>query len=739
MIKREYLIGLLLVAFLNSENLVGNILTNKDWFKNENLTKSITMQIDDKTLDIDKDTKEIIAYYYKKPFDYFFLPKNSEITEKQKKCAQNIKINLYSISPNIKNEKTKLPSDFSWKEDPYKDVNWQFYFHGWHFADCLIGGYLSSKDQWYLNRLKWVVSDWWEDNFKVDYPSKFSWYDHTIPKRLHKMLLIFEILRRNHALDESFTPVILRAIYFHAQILAKEKSLYIKSHNHGLDQSNILFETSQILPEFEEAPEWQKIATVRLKPEMNYALSSEGVHKENSPGYHLWVSAYCANINNFSKHFIGATITKNTQTLEEGGLKFIVAITKPNRKLSPLGDTGSNHIPYISKTKGNYPNLKTLSWYPYYQYLITVGRKGKKPKQTTIIFPKSGYFIYRDKWDEPGKNTAMHLVLKCGFLSKGHRQNDDGNILLYWEGEDWLIDAGQYGYGNSPYRSYAARPSAHNVSLPFGMRNSWPYDKKLTPTIEEHFEKFPNDWGIVESNSSYAMCRSHMYRGFTYQRELLITGKHSFSLKDSITQKKSSDSQYFITLFKVPDDKEVYINKSKKTVLIINTSRSYGLKIKYHKPFKKIELYRGEEKELLSFETTGWKKMKPAKTVAFFDKNISYAATFDLHLVNSPDLKGFKKMHVQVKKEVNIHRDDNNITFNVMTIQKNQVVAFYLYKDGLHIDTQWYSKKSFYTLDTKKHHEGKYRVQYFITDEKEKNPGKSVNKERGYSGTILVE
>lgn len=738
MIKSKYLLGLFLVIFVSSENLVSKVLTNKEWFKNENLTKPIVMQIDGKALDIDKNTKELISYYYEKPFDYFFLPKNKKITEGQKKCAQNIKENLYSISPNIK-EVIKLPSDFTWKEDPYKDVNWQFFFHSWYFSDCLIDGYSISKDPWYLNRLRWVVSDWWRDNFKENYPSEFSWYDHTIPKRLHKMLLIFEILRRNHALDDTFTPIILRAIYWHAEILAEEEALYIKNHNHGLDQSNILFEASQILPEFQLAKKWKEISKIRLKHEIDYALTFEGVHKENSPGYHIWISPYSASINNFSKHYTGELLSKNSRELEEGGLKFIVAITKPNKKLSPLGDTGPNQIPYISKNKLNYPNFEKLSWYPYYQYLITDGRKGEKPEQTTILFPKSGYFIYRDKWDEPGENTAMHLVLKCGFLSKGHRQNDDGNVLLYSMGEDWLIDAGIYGFTAGLYRSYTARPSAHNLSFPFSARNSWPNGLNKTNSLEEGFEKYTNDWGIVESNTTHAMCRSHMYRGFTYQRKLTITDKHSFTLRDSIIPEKLDKPQYFTTLFKTPDDKDVYINKDKMTILIVNASRAYGLKIQYHKPFKKIELYRGEENELLSFETIGWNKMRPAKTVAFFDKNISYTADFDLRLVNSPDLKGFKKMHVQVKKEVEINYDDNIITFNVMTIQKNHVIAFYLFKDGIHVDTQWYSKKSFYQLDTKKYNGGKYHIGYFIVDEKEKNPAKSSSKEIGYSKIIQVE
>jgi len=630
--------------------LFGKVLTNKDWFKKENLIKPIVMRIGGKILDIDKDTKEIISFYYQKPFDYFFLPKDKKITENQKICAENIKESLYSISPNIQ-EAIKLPYDFTWEEDPYKDVNWQFYFHSWRFTDCLISGYSISKDPWYLNRLKWIVSDWWKDNFKKTYPSDFSWYDHTINKRLHKMLLIFEILRRNHALEDTFTPIILRAIYFHSEILAKEEELYIKNHNHGLDQSNILFEVSQILPEFSLAKKWEEVAKIRLRHEINYALTSEGVHKENSPSYHVWVSPYCANINNFAKHYTGETLLKRSLKREEGGLKFIVAMMKPNKTLSPLGDTGFKHIPYIEDNSVNYPNLKKLSWYPYYKYLVTDGHRGEKPKETTILFPESGYFIYRDKWDNPGENRAMHLVLKCGFLSKGHRQNDDGNVLLYGMGEDWLIEGGKYGYNKGLYRSYVARPSAHNLSFPFSARNSWPNGSTRTNSLMERFEKYTDDWGIIESNSSRAMCKSHMYKGFTYQRELIITAKHSFLLSDSIVPEKLDKPQYFTTLFKTPDNKDIYINKNKMVILIVNESLTYGLEIRYNKPFKKIELFRGEAKELSSLETAGWNKMKPAKTVAFFDKNVTYSADFNLHLVKNPNLKDFKKMYVQMKKK----------------------------------------------------------------------------------------
>ena len=721
-----------MIFFLGSSISNAKSLTNKEWVKKENLTKQISLNINGEDLDLETDIDKIVVYYNNKPFDYFFLPNKKKINDKQKVCASNIKKNIYLLRPKI-DKPVELPSNLTWTENPFNDRNWQFRFHSWKFTNCLLDGYTAFKDPWYLQRVKWLVSDWWIDNFKEEFPSKeFSWYDHTIPERLHHMLKIFEFLRKNNALDANFTKIVLRSIYWHARILAEEKPLYIKSHNHGLDQSMKLFETSQILPEFSLAPEWEKIAKKRLKNEINFALTSEGVHKENSPGYHTWISTYCAQINNFSKYYTGKPITTtDSEILQEGGLKFITAITRPDGTLPQLGDTSPHR-----KLQINYPLQKELSWYPYYQYVTTKGKTGERATETTTIFKKSGYFIYRDKWDNPGEDTAMHLIMKCGFLAKGHRHNDDGNILLYGLGEDWLIDAGIYGFEYNKYRSYILSPSAHNISLPYDIKLSHPRDSKKITSIEERFSEYKNNWGLVESNDTHAVCESHMFKGYTYKRTLEITGKRSFKLSDRLVSDKKNSQDIYMTLFKVPDDKDIYINTNKRMVLILNTAKNSALKIHYLNDFSEIKIFRGRKGDIVSLETIGWSKMHPAKTIAFIDSATSYTANFELELISSPVLENFKKMSVyHDKTKVSIQSKDNEIIFNIFPKQvtANLQIAFYLYKDGNHIDTKWYGKEFFYKLNKDKYGSGKYRIRYFIVNKNVKNPGKIKKKEIGYS------
>ena len=87
---------------------------------------------------------------------------------------------------------------------------------------------------------------------------------------------------------------------------------------------------------------------------------------------------------------------------------------------------------------------------------------------------------------------------------------------------------------------------------------------------------------------------------------------------------------------------------------------------------------------------------------------------------------------------ITIEENDNNILFIVDSTMKNTQIAFYIYKNDIRIDTQWHSKNFSYKLDRKKYGRGKYRIQYFITNENDKDPGNSDKKEIGYSEYVTI-
>lgn len=631
-------LSLFIVLSQFTANSQARYLKNLEWVQPENLKTPIILELNGDQHDLDQDIVRVTEYFAKKPFDYYFVPqKNPIVSNNKNNCVTNLKKNIYQLRS--RDKPVSLPHNLSWSEDPFNDRNWQFKFHSWDFMDCLLYGHIAYGDPWYLERMKWIVHDWWKDNFKPEFPSKeFSWYDHTIPRRLHSLLQVWEHVRRSGALDEEFVRVSIRFIYWHARILAEEEELYVKHHNHGLDQSFRLFQVSQLFPEFEIAKKWKELARTRLSDEIAFALTDEGVHVENSPGYHSWVSAYVVQINNFAKHYTGRSISKASKYLAEGGLKFLVAITRPDGFLPRLGDTFNN-----VKVKAAYPNLKTLSWFIHYQYLVSKGEMGKKPDQTTFIFPSSGYFVYRDFWDNPGENTATHLIMKCGYLANGHRHDDDGNILLYGFGEDWLIDSGMYGYKRDEYRTYARSAVAHNLSLPYGIEASRDLERKVS--------RYEGNWGITSWSDTHVTCESHMFLGYTYRRRLIVKGPRLFELFEMLVPEDRYVKQpgKFVTIFRVPDDKTVYINGTRDAILVLNAKGTAGLQIRFDpSQIADVRLNRGVSGEIFSLETAAWQEMKPAKAIIFNATGRSYTANFKLSLMRNPDIDDFRKMDATI-------------------------------------------------------------------------------------------
>ena len=85
-----------------------------------------------------------------------------------------------------------------------------------------------------------------------------------------------------------------------------------------------------------------------------------------------------------------------------------------------------------------------------------------------------------------------------------------------------------------------------------------------------------------------------------------------------------------------------------------------------------------------------------------------------------------------------IRDNKSSLEFTIQPKSKDVQISFYLFKDNKKIDTQWYSNSFSYKLDKKIFGNGRYRVQYFIINNQEENPGKAEKKETGYSEFIDI-
>jgi hypothetical protein len=420
--------------------------------------------------------------------------------------------------------------DTLWESGPLDNRNWCFTLHAFLPLDCLI----ATGEKEALNEL---VDSWWRRFADAPIEDDFPWHDHATALRLDR-------LSRMAIQWDGFIHRELAAK--HAKLLM-EDSFYSKHTNHGFDQAISLILASKAFSDDPQAVSWRDMGIARVQDEIKFAFTSEGVHVENSPGYHVGMISNLVRARTIM-NAVGVDIDTDIDTLYDKVLRFTAWITRPDRYLAYLGDTAS-YFPNIPDSLSYLPNYQWIRW------VLTAGREGRHPEDTTAIFPESGYAIYRSRWNP--WNGHLHLVMKCGFLSRYHRQDDDLNILLHAFGEDWLIDSGLYSHNqNDPVRVYMRSALAHNIPYLHGVR----VNRSIQGSDRARIRKLETENAIFAVQGMTAM-----YSGGRVTRRLLVRDEITIEISDSFSAHSGVARCW---LFHVPSDKKISITDGKETRIV---------------------------------------------------------------------------------------------------------------------------------------------------------------------------
>lgn len=425
-----------------------------------------------------------------------------------------------------------------------------------------------------------ITLDWINDNVTKKFPSKLSWNDHTTALRLNNIMYLFEYSRKIETTNE-FVSSLLTAVYIHCQVLS-EPRFYSEFHNHGLYQSYILYWTSCVFPEFLDAEKWKELGLERTTSEVLHAFTEEGVHIENSPGYHKSQLENIIKINQIFINYENKPVYANIDEIIYGAIEYLAYTIKPNNRFPLLGDT--RYERQNIKESLSYYNF--LSNYAYYQYTFSQGENGEKPLHADKVYKKSGYAIFRDKWQNVQNfQETVYLVFKAGFLSKAHKHSDDLSFVLYAFGEDWIVDAGLYTYGSNAFRNYVRSNKAHNLVL---------IDTLNMPRSRAYLNMSRIDTFGLSDKHAYVTGSHELYKNFKVRRKVEYYKPSEFFIYDDVEPPDDKEHDYRI-LFHVPKDKKIRISKgevrinsrkSKKT-LVIRPIQGY---------FSNIYLITGQKK-----------------------------------------------------------------------------------------------------------------------------------------------
>ena len=505
-----------------------------------------------------------------------YLPKLNEIVSANADgIIQRKQISLHSYK--------NIPiADSFWESGDHSSRTWKFSMHS--FAPLNL---LMAVGAW--GDVETLVRDWIKlyGEINPETLGQFPWHDHATALRLDCLSLMAA------ASDGPDFPDLAQQ---HATLLLREE-FYSKHTNHGYDQALALVLASRVFSEFYDTSEWLKVGLDRLIDEMNFAFNHEGVHVENSPAYHVGMTANLVRAR-FVVETLGIDITFDFDGLLNKALLFTTWITGPDRRLALLGDSTvrGGHLP---------AELKNLSNYQHAEYVNSGGVQGQPAESNVAIYPHAGYAIYRSEWF-PWRDH-VHLVMKSGFLSQYHRQDDDLNILLQGYGEHWLIDSGLYNHNQTdPVRIYMRSALAHNVPYIRGVpaQRKLP-DENTRPTLT--LDKSGN-----ENFAAVFQGTSWMYRGVRLKRTVIVEDRDTFQIIDSF--KHSGKFPEVFIQFHVPTDKR--ITTSKNAARIVGRNKELIIRVASGE-VEDCKIYSGMDHEFKSIFSQTTNVQKPSQVIVF--------------------------------------------------------------------------------------------------------------------------
>lgn len=303
--------------------------------------------------------------------------------------------------------------------------------------EVMVGAYAKTRDQRYLRAAVEYVRGWAEYERSVVLPPEgLFWNDHAIAARALVLTELWFHYRGadNASYDPAFASQLMELVDRYGQLLGRHV-LYTHRSNHGTMQNLVLMVLSLAFPELEHAPEWAETGYRRFVEHMQYYIGRDGVISEHSPGYQpfgmdlIAASLRCATL-------LGKTVPADLAERFERSKVYYAQLRRPDGTVPMFGDTDRGPTRSLSSRRlpgGGYGPLEPLE----------TGR----PAPVTL-HPDGGMLIWwhgLEAW--PNARALSQLAVTwSNWPSRVHKHADEGSLVLWSAGRQWIGNAGYFPY-----------------------------------------------------------------------------------------------------------------------------------------------------------------------------------------------------------------------------------------------------------------------------------------------------
>ena len=294
--------------------------------------------------------------------------------------------------------------------------------------------------------------------------SSMAYHDETTAQRLIHVASILSSLRQA---DPDHALWLLGFLDRTAEILFSDE-FHAGDNNHGMFQDIALL-TYAGVAEWRD-PQTRRLyfekANERLLTYFRRSFTSEGVHVENAPNYHILVARYLKQHRDLLARLRPVEAAPLSKLLE-GANEYATHAVLPSGSYPLISDTQPTHLPSVARD---------IFKDPGFLYAATAGKDGTPPAKRVLTLPESGYAIYRSSW---GESEATYVMFQAAYNSGYHKHSDDNSLWITSGGRDLLAEAGPNGYEyTDPLTQYAYSQFAHNTIIA-GERSTPRHDGRM--------------------------------------------------------------------------------------------------------------------------------------------------------------------------------------------------------------------------------------------------------------------
>lgn len=335
------------------------------------------------------------------------------------------------IFPSLESIRVDNFNDLWELQFPEPRSTYALYVYALYPVSYLLNAYEVTSSVTYLEQASNIAEDFlaWESSNKKTINKKrrkILFGDHAVSNRTQCFCYLAAC-----AIDagKELPQSVARALLENGDYLANSENYH--HYNHGLMMDLALLGLLNTLNglDISYPSRLKENLLARMRHSITRDLTQEGVHIENSPGYHLWMLRFLQKV---VQPLSALDEYSHVRACEAARRATVYAehITRPDGSVPTIGDT---HIGVRFRPS-----------------------KGLK----TMFFRDANQVIFRTVDD------TIWAYLSSGYKTHVHKHHDNGVFNLYYNGADILIDPGFLDYENSQDSLRIKSSEMHNIVRP---------------------------------------------------------------------------------------------------------------------------------------------------------------------------------------------------------------------------------------------------------------------------------